>query len=602
MIEIDSSAPVIDPRIQYLLDRRSRGLSLEATASTSQGEIAVIAKVSDLSAWSLQSEVYSGASMGKTAEGGFIVTARVPLARVEHLRKLPFVQSIKASQLIKPELSATIEETQARADLLPPQALGSQGKGVIVGIIDFGCDFVHQNFRHPNGTSRILRLWDQGAQQSLGIGQPGPYGYGKVYTCEDINVALRTADPYRSLGHNPGRGSHGTHVMDIACGNGQGSGTPGMAPQSDIIFVQISASDIPWEGEYVVGSSFGSSVQLLEAISYIFAEAGNRPCVINMSLGTNGGPHDGSSLVEQGIDAIVTAAPNRAVVLAASNSHEDRIHAAGKVPAGGMTELVWEIGQFDFTHNELEVWYSNVDTFRLELVDASEQSIGLVELGASARVLAPDGNLAFFVAHRSNDPNNGDNTIGIFMNPQALAGGLPTKLRLRLHGVAITEGSFHAWIERDDNGQSSFPAPADNTYTLGSISCGYQSIAVGSYDAHVSNQPLSWFSSEGPTRDGRQKPEISAPGHNVRAANSSTVIFSTRMSGTSMATPAVSGAIALVLAEAHSRQRDLSIQEIRKILLDTARNSPPTAGAWDPRYGTGRLDASAAVHRVIDLA
>jgi subtilisin family serine protease len=516
------------------------------------------------------------------------------------VRQLDFVRSLKASQLVKQNLSATIEETEARADLLPSEALGSQGKGVIVGIIDFGCDFSHLNFRNSDGSTRLISLWDQSAEPRMGLGQPGPYGYGMVYSSADITEALRSSDPYRTLGHDPGRASHGTHVMDIACGNGGGSGTPGMAPQADIIFVQVSASDIAWEGPDVVGSNFGSSVQLLEAVHYVFTQAGSSPCVINMSLGTNGGPHDGTSLVEQGIDSIVTAAPNRAVVLAASNSYADRIHAAGRVPSDGATELVWEIGQFDFTHNELEIWYSHADTFRLELLDDQDQSIGTVDLGASARILTPNGRMAFFVAHRSNDPNNGDNTIGIFMDPQALDGGLPTRLKLRLHGMIVNDGCFHAWIERDDNGQSSFPSPADNAYTIGSISCGQHSIVVGSYDAHVPNKPLSWFSSEGPTRDGRQKPEISAPGHNVFAASSGTGVFSTRKSGTSMAAPAVTGAVALVLAEASRRGRTLTTQDIREILQNSAVPSPPTPGAWDPRYGVGRLNVRGAVQRVID--
>jgi hypothetical protein len=489
-----------------------------ATASTARGEVAVIAKVSDLTSWLSRSEVFPGANLGTTPDGAKIVTARVPLDRVEILRQLPYVQSLKATQLLQPTLRSTIEEIEARADLLPPSARGQQGKGVVVGIIDYGCDFLHSNFRNPDGSTRILALWDQTASPEAS----SPFGYGRVYTQTEINAALRSVEPYISLGYDPGRGSHGTHVMDIACGNGGGSRVPGVAPNADIIFVQISASDIAWEGIEVVGSNFGGSVQLLEAIQFIFEQAGNQPCVINLSLGTNGGPHDGTNLVEQGIDAIVTAQSNRAVVIAASNSYADGIHASGRVTEGNSVDLVWQIGQFDFTHNEIEVWYGKDDRLQLELIDRDDRSIGTVDLGASAEIYNEANELLFFVAHRQGDPNNGDNTIGIFMNTDAISSSLPTELKLRLHGVAIGNGQFHAWIERDDDGQSSFAPPHDNSHTLGSISCGQHSIVVGSYDAHTAGQPLSWFSSAGPTRDGRQKPEISAPGHNVWAANSST--------------------------------------------------------------------------------
>jgi subtilisin family serine protease len=600
-IQLQEAFTDIDPRIQLHLDRRARGLVPPATASTAEGEIAVIAKITDLTSWLSRSEVFAGANLGNTLDGAYIVTARVPLSRVEILRQLPYVQSIKASQILKPALKSTIEEIKARVDLLPPLTQGQQGKGVIVGIIDYGCDFVHQNFRNPDGSTRILSLWDQ----NVSSGTSSHLGYGRVYTQTEINAALRSVDPYTSLGHDPGRASHGTHVMDIACGNGGGSSVPGVAPQADIIFVQISASDISWLGPDVVDSektrsNFGSSVQLLEAIKFIFEQAGTLPCVINISLGTNGGPHDGTNLVEQGIDAVVAAQPNRAVVIAASNSYEDGIHASGKVKQGEFIDLIWQIGQVDSTHNEIEIWYSKDDQLKLELIDQDDRSIGEVDLGASAEIFNQANELLFFVAHRQGDPNNGDNTIGIFMDTKSMSSSLPQKIKLRLHGGTINDGQFHAWIERDDNGPSSFAPPHDNSHTLGSISCGKQSIVVGSYDAHISGQPLSWFSSAGPTRDGRQKPEISAPGHNVWAANSSTRIGVTRMSGTSMAAPAVTGVVALILAEARSLNKNLTVDQIHDILAKTARLSPPNT-AWNDRYGMGSVDASASVQKVRDL-
>lgn len=595
-IQLQTAFTDIDPRIQLHLERRARGIAPPATASTAEGEISVIAKVTDLESWLNQSEVFPGANLGNTPEGDYIVTGRVALSQIETVRQLDYVKSLKAAQVIKPVLKATIAEIKARVDLLPPQAQGQQGKGVIVGIIDFGCDFLHQNFRTPDGNSRILALWDQAAPS----GRSSNSRYGRVYSQTEINAALRSIDPYTSLGHNPDRGSHGTHVMDIACGSGGGSRVPGVAPQAEIIFVQLSASDIPWGGTEVVGSNFGSSVQLLEAIEFIFGQAGNRPCSINISLGTNGGAHDGTSLVEQGIDAVVTAQANRAVTIAASNSYADGIHASGKVTQDNFTDLTWEIGQFDRTQNELEIWYSQNDVFKLELFDADDVRIGEIELGASARILSDTNELLFFVAHRQADPNNGDNTIGIFMNNQSISPNLPSKIKLRLYGTTINDGSFHAWIERDDRGQSRFMPPHDNSHTLGSISCGQKSIVVGSYDAHMAGQPLSYFSSAGPTRDGRNKPEISAPGHNVFAANSTSRTGVTRMSGTSMAAPAVTGVVALMLAEALSLNKDLSIDQIRTIITDTARLNPPSA-VWQDRYGMGRIDANAAIQAVRDL-
>ncbi len=125
----------IDPRIQLYLDCRARGLVPPATSSTERGEIAVIAKVSDLTSWLNQSEVFPGANLGATPDGAYIVTAKVPLNRVQRLRQLPYVQSLKATQSLKPTLNATTEEIKAQTKLIIPSSEGQQGKGVVIGII-----------------------------------------------------------------------------------------------------------------------------------------------------------------------------------------------------------------------------------------------------------------------------------------------------------------------------------------------------------------------------------------------------------------------------------------------------------------------------------
>ena len=385
--------------------------------------------------------------------------------------------------------------------------------------------------------------------------------------------------------------------MDIAAGNGRGSGVPGVAPNADIIFVEAAANDIPFSGPNAVGKSFGDSVQLLEAVKFIFEQAGDRPCVINASLGTNGGPHDGSTLVEIGIDRLLRQAPNRAMVIAASNSFSDGIHAAGRVAAGGSVDLVWDIPSNDATSNELEIWYQGEDRFGVEVIAPNGETLIRVAPGQT-RGLQSQGRMVLLAANRLSDPNNNDNMIGIF-----LEAGLPLgRWTIRLQGITVQDGSFHAWIERDDLGQSSFPEPRDDSHTIGSISCGRETIVVGSYDAHKSTLPLSFFSSAGPTRDGREKPEVAAPGHAVVAAHSRTRTRTTRKSGTSMASPAVTGVVALVLSEASARGGSMTSAQIRDAVIGTARDNPPAGTQWDPRFGFGRVSARDAVNRLIAAA
>jgi hypothetical protein len=585
----------MEPRLQAAVARHRSGHRTMATAATSPDEIGVIALVADLDAWRSRSDVREGVTLGET-DRGTLVTARVPIGRIDAIRQATEVRSMKAAQQLSRMLQDTVREIGAGPGALPVGVHSTGGAGAIVGVIDSGADFAHRNFRHLVGTTRLLALWDQSGPTTA----TSPAGYGRRFSSDEIDAALRTGDPYTALGYAPAadtaneQGAHGTHVMDIATGNGGGSGVPGVAPDADILFVEPALSDIAWQGPGAVESVFGDSVQMLEALHFIFNEAGERPCVVNISLGTNGGPHDGSSLVEQGIDTLVRQRPNRAVVIAASNSFADGIHAAGVVSQGGSADLVWELAQVP-GESELEVWYSGMDRFAAEIVAPGGRSLGAVELGSNAEVTSDDGRTLLFVSHRASDPNNGDNVLGVFLD----AGVPGPEWTIRLHGTTVGgDGAFHAWIERNDGAQSSFRPPHDNSHTVGSIACGQMSVVVGSYDAHKAATPLSWFSSAGPTRDGREKPELSAPGQDVLAAHSRTGTGVTRKSGTSMAAPAVTGLVAVLLGEAAARGQDLDADRIRAIVLASARTDPPPAEAWDPRYGSGRVSVPGALKQL----
>lgn len=577
-----NSSSHLDPRLQKSLARSQvSGTETFEIAEVTDKLISVIAKVKDLQTFLDLPGVHDGKRITAAPDKkGDIVTAKVSLSELEQIQKSPVIVTLSSTQPLKLMLRDTLQEIG-----IPPihSPETNEGNGVIIGIIDRGCDFVHSNFRNSDGTTRLLSLMTQKVNFN------DEHTEEVVYTAKQINAALQNPDPYRSLGYDPGYGSHGTHVMDIAAGNGLADMSPGVSPKADLIFVEPDYSDIK-NGEM---GYLGDSLNLLNAVKYIFDTARNSPCVINISLGTNGGPHDGTSLFEQGIDGLVMEKSNRAVVLAAGNAFDDNVHASGTVKEGSFTDLQWAILEGDTTANELELWYSGKEEFRVELLNGDNQSLFNIGLGEKADLPG------FFATHIKG--NNGDHQAMIFGAPSSFG-----NWTVRIHGLKVVDGTFHAWIERDDNNrakqqlfnQSHFQTSVDNSYTLNSICCGQKSIAVGSYSAKNNSLAISNFSAAGPTRDCRHKPEISAPGQSVAAAHSRMKSEAKVSSGTSMAAPVITGVIALMLAEAAKRGIKLSIDEIRKLLFSTIRTNPPSSEGWDIQYGNGRVDALAAINAV----
>jgi hypothetical protein len=602
------SSVQMDPHLVRASRRTPKyGIRKVATSSTGEGEMAVIARVTDLEMFNKRTgrDIKSGIK----GDGDEIVIARIPADEnyVESLRHEPCVKSLKAATRIRPLAEPLSAETLGSIESFVREKPRNGGKGVIVGIVDFGLDVGHRNFRNDDGSTRILALWDQKA--APGGKSPERFGYGRLFERDEINEALGAPDPGKALGYDLPKGdlfeagAHGTYVADVAAGNGLGSGRAGVAAEAEIVFVDLATCGLTSQGAQAVGGSFGDSVQLLEAVQFIFDYANDRPCVVNISLGTNGGPHDGTTLVEEAIDRLVSQKPNRAVVIAAGNFFGESLHAMGAVPEGGSIDVKWRIPRYDPTSNQLELWYAGTDRFSIDVLDPRGKRVARVKPGHTWKKTRYSKGLMTIV-NRLDDPNNHDNVITVFFER-----GLPAgEWTLRLRGDSVEDGRFHAWIERDESGQSRFVRPKDNSYTvsdqytLSSIACGRKSIVVSSFDANEDDLPLADTSSSGPTRDqdygarprdrNERQPTLSAPGESVLAAQSGTVVRVHRASGTSIAAAAVTGAVALVMSDAAETGSPLKAERIRDIMIDQARRCPPDNSTWDPGMGNGRIRAT----------
>ncbi|MEJ7599013.1 MAG: S8 family serine peptidase [Kofleriaceae bacterium] len=508
-----------------------------------------------------------------------IATIRVRRGDLLALREHPSVVSVKAPRPMVPERPT--DEPRGRPRRQPRRSLGKgqpTGRGVVIGVVDWGVDFTHPNLVARDGRTRLLALWDQRARGP----SPRPYGYGTVHTRRAIDRALASDDPFAKLDYDPlevddDHGTHGAHVVDIAAGVPR-VGPGGVAPGAEIVFVHLA--DLVWGPRHIA-----SSVCLLEAIEFIARVAGERPWVINLSLGSHTGPHDGSTLVEQALDAMVTSGPGRVIVQSCGNYGQRPVHTAGRLAPGQCRRLPWHVDTSDRTPNEIELWYAGGDAIAMNLVAPDGRTIARALPDSHGPIIDGTKQIGRF-AHRRSDPNNGDNQALLVVDP-ALAP--PGPWQVELEALAVADGQYHVWIERDESTRGSQSRLASKdfvaTTTTGTISNGHHTISVGAYDER--RRERAWFSSVGPTRDGRDKPDLLANGVAIVAARSDAGDddLLTEKSGTSMASPHVTGAVALLYEAAG---RPLHADEVKQILVDSGR-----------RIGEGPplLDIKAAVER-----
>lgn len=528
------------------------------------------------------------------ARFGRIATCRLAAGDVPAVRRHPAVRSLKASRRYGPDPLGPIERIGAGgvrggslpgAARRPPEldAMGLTGDGVVVGVVDWGLDVDHPAFRDAAGRTRLLALWDQRSGASGGSGDgggPAPYGYGRVHDRAAVDAALRTGDPYAALGYHPadadrGGGTHGTHVAGIAAG---------LAPAATLVFVHLA--DRGTGGL----ATLGDSVRLLEAVDFIRRTAAGRPWAINLSVGRHGGPHDGRTLLELALDELLGTTTGALVVQSAGNYFRARAHAAGTVAPGTTRTLTFRTRPGDPSRNELEIWYDGGDRFDVRLTPPGSSPGPWARLGEQVAVVA-GGDTVGRLYHRARDPNNHDHHVDAFLEPTATAGDWTVSLR----AADVAGGRYDAWLERDDRCAGCQPrfVPRDvaRSGTVGTIATGRLPLVVGAYDARDPATPLAPFSSAGPTRDGRGKPDLLAPGVAVLSARSApagsrrSAGALARKSGTSMAAPHVTAAVALCLQATGGR---VGAVELRRLVLDAVRPAPRASPPG--RAGAGHLD------------
>ncbi|HEY3131306.1 MAG TPA: S8 family peptidase [Acidobacteriota bacterium] len=527
-----------------------------------------------------------------------IITADVPLSVVRELTNIPELLGIQASRQLRPTLDKSIPESRINQVWATSfNGIPVRGKGVIVAVVDSGIDWRHGDFKDSQGNTRILEIWDQEAASGT---PPQGYAYGNICTQNQINQ-----------GQCPevDTNGHGTHVAGIAAGNGLSTNPAkyvGAAPDADLLIVK---------------SSFGGG-KVIDAWNYIInkARALGKPVVINNSFGGHSGPHDGTDPQERAIDQL--SGPGAVFVVAAGNEGANAIHAQGVIAAGQSITTTFAFPE-PSPQNEsaVVVWYKGGDSMSVSLTAPNGQGFGPVSKGQSAQFDGPDST-TISIDGRSSAGNPDSTTFIALQRPsgQKLSGNWSFTIR---GDTVVAGGQWDAWLptgEGAGNGtEGCFTSNVDQRKTVGEPANAIKAVTVASYttkDCWSSgegqfcyNPPpmvgaISGFSSIGPTSDGRQKPELAAPGEAVVSARSrdtnppSTNVdpdgVHVKQQGTSMATPMVAGSIALMLQVNPTLSADAALD----ILRNTARADTFTGTTWNQRWGKGKLDTKAAVDAV----
>lgn len=570
-------------------------------------------------------------------KAGDIWTVYIPEDKLVALTMVSGVSYIELDEPAFPQMQQARQKT--RVDSVQDGInlpMRYSGKNVVVGVIDFGFDYNHPTMFDTLGNGyRIRKVWEL---NSLGT-PPTGYTYGHEETDSNAIRARGTDNPEQM---------HGTAVAGIAAGSGYiSSGAKtyrGMAYDADMILVGVRRDTI--------GNQWmqGTFTDFIDGINYIFTQAAvmGKPAVVNISWGSQSGPHNGSTLFNQACDNL--SGPGKIIVMSAGNEGQEQIHLNKNFSAGDTllrTYLTFTSTAYQRTW--IDIWGEPgksfcANTFLKAGIGGTGNSTGFFCLDNNIHdtwIIGSNGIdscLVSYIGTTSAFNNQPRLTINVWNKTTDTVG-------LEISGQ---NGLVHVWNEYYFYGykykySSAFDSlsdasarSGDTRFTVSDMGSGQRVLLVGAYASktawtnisgnsyyynnYVTVNNLVPFSSRGPLTDGRVKPDIAAPGLTLATATSSYdtaatptgtrvayVVNSTahlgktyyyaEFIGTSASAPAASGIVALLLQQKPS----LTPEELKDLLFQTAIKDATTGPLLTPDndWGHGKINAYRAMRQLV---
>jgi len=592
--------------------------------------------------WKIQSylETSEFDSEFPTDEGQYIITGRLSVSELhDFILDQNLTHLEVASRLNSPRPLDDRSKIKSQVDQLHNLQVPGPIKGddVIVGVVDIGFQTTHPTFYNENGTKyRVKRFWHQGYPNQDG---PKPFNYGILFSNQ--NSILKAVDY---------DGSHGTHVAGIAAGSGFKSPDlkfSGMAPNADLVFVGIKYKNDTLNGS-ALGDLIVANSTILDGFQYIFnyADSVNKPVVSNLSWGMHTGPHDGTSLFDLSLESMLNknytfrnSNKGKVLVGANGNSARENMHIQLNLNSDTLESLAMDRSrEYYKTENvycdfwsekgaNLQMKVSLIDSFNNEIVSSGYFNF---HSNSYKKLLLNNGNDTLELVLSSQEKYINNNKSNVLLMAEANTNKRFIKISFIGSGIVHgwnsgrtyewTSGTFRSYIR---NLKPANWVEGDEKYTV--IENGGTSkaiLSVGAYnnrvnwinaagefksDSAIAEGQIAGFSSNGPTVDGRLKPNISAPGQYITSSyhkdqlpgwlmpyvlhidsfNQDKVYYA-MASGTSMASPHAAGIVALLLQ--HTRG-NLNYNEMIELIQSSAKKDEFTGSSDNNVYGYGKIQA-----------
>ncbi|MGL5149702.1 MAG: S8 family peptidase [Clostridium sp.] len=470
-------------------------------------------------------------------------------------------------------------------ELINERILGLKGKGVIVGIIDTGVDYLCDEFIDNEGKSRIKVIWDQGVKSNHQIRK---VPYGRVYYEDEINKAIEAKskglDPY-SIVESKDEIGHGTSTACVVGGRGKNKNYEGVAPECEFAVVKLVQA-YTYKNALGADQPVYNNTAILTAMHFLAKYKSNRekPMVIIFPLGTSMGSHNGNSLLGAYIKTVLN---NIGIALVTGAGHQGMAngHSSGKIEIVGQVEEV----NLKVDENEkiiiVQIWVELPNIMTMSLVSPSGQETGYIPIKINSKLsnkFVLDG-VEASISNSLPDEFTGNQLIRV-----AIKGMNQGTWKIRMKLLKGSNARFDMWLPQSgvkNEGTVFIPADSYGTLTIpGDVS---EVVTVGAYNQY--NRNILDYSGKGFKGEYKNTISVVAPGKNILTIGKEG--REVMVNGTSVSAAYVAGISALIFQWAIVNKNYSKIYSPALITM-LERGTDKRKGDFypNPQWGYGIVD------------